>query len=81
MERINNKVILLRSEITECPLDPAWAAKMVRLYGVDGELKGRLGRFARCPEVLERAALHPIVVESEREYEETIKRLKAEIKE
>lgn len=50
------KVILKPEEVVEeCPLRPNWAARMIQIYGADSNLKGRLGKFSRCPKVLDLA--------------------------
>lgn len=55
--RVEGRKVYLKPEevSTECPVKPAWAARMIEVYGPDAELRGRLGRFSRCPEVLDLA--------------------------
>lgn len=59
------RVTLNREEVShECPIKPKWAASMVQIYGPDADLKGRLGRYSRCPEVLELAG-YEVQIEGE----------------
>jgi len=70
--KVEGKKVTLKAEevVAECPLKPKWAASMVSIYGPDADLKGRLGRFSRCPEVLKLAGYEVVVEGSESEEKE-----------
>ena len=67
MEVYGKKVRLKPEEVSpKCPLDPAWAASMLRLYGPDHAFRSeRLRDAARCVEVLKIAGYDVEITESE----------------
>ena len=65
MKVIGKKVILHSNETVECPLNPSWSAKMIAIYGADGNFKkgSRLEKYSKCPEVLRLAGYDVEIVD------------------
>lgn len=77
---IGNTVVLLRDELSPvCVKDPAWAAKLIRLYGVDAEYRGRLKSLSKCEAVLTAAGYTVRIVDSPTEEEQVVSELKAKV--
>jgi len=65
MEISGQHITLRESEIKDsaCPLDPKWAAGLIRRLGLDAALESkRVSRYVTCPTVLEAAGYSVEVV-------------------